>query len=66
MSATIAARLRALEAVRARGYEGIVLVQHGESVEEAVARVQPKGPYVALPAKAPPVVVQMGPLDPEL
>lgn len=51
---TIARRLQALEAPRIQRHQGIVVVLQGETEAQAVARVQPAGPYIVLPAKKEP------------
>lgn len=53
-STTIARRLQALEATRVQRHQGIVVVLPGETEAMAVARVQPAGPFVVLPAKREP------------
>lgn len=51
---TIARRVQALEAPRIQRHQGIVVVLPGETETMAVARVQPAGPFVVLPAKREP------------
>ena len=47
-------RLQALEATRVQHHQGIVVILQGETEAQAVARVQPAGPYIVLPDKKEP------------